>query len=1052
MKNIYFIVPNFEVPHLVIGCGETKQDLVDGRLAMGDHSKARAMLAAISPDGEGDYEVIAFFKNFNGRDHDIHDFLRRLSNAKKHSEVFAFRGNHSFTKEIIVEMCRQEFSLDGNDSKKKSKFNPRPYQAEFIKKASKEYSEFLLWAKCRAGKSVMVLSHILDRKFKCALVVSRFKSPEQSWQNDSKNFIDFDHFRYINLSDKNWKEQLEYWSQVEGVQVLLWSTIQGLANKIKDIPQVDFLCYDECHNGYGAKQWKEIRSALKDVPCMYVSGTAFKQASDFSKDNTFIYSYFDEQLDVQRGVFHRGKMHVIITKYESEEYRKIYGDAADAMKNIFAIQDGKFIHEGLVIDFVHNYLSTQRHIRNPKDRLLNDTRHAYLLMPSAEACHLIAEYIKDYSPLVVTGDVNVDADMINKHVAENTKTMIITRWANVLGVTVKEIDTVINCSEGESTEFWIQGASRGGSGDHDYKVIEFSPQKCLESMRLSYSIACDSNPELVNHTYTEFVSVSEWVQGFTQLTQDQINQITACDIADTRSLIASAVYHIDMEKLNEFDMNLDLKSSTSDIAKSVEVNDNDSNGKTNLKKECKSPSVQNKELSRKKESIKSILEAIPLTILYELRSGKNANSVENVLKSDYYISSTGDDQNIIERCLEEGLIDYNRLMHRISQASVDISIAMKNSFSDTLDTLSVSSKEQRSIPFDMFSEMIGDYVKSTDKILVICDPSGSQVAYLIEKCGVNPQNIWVWESCQTHRFRVQCVNSAINAVTDLEDLMGKVEFDGVISNPPYSINSHKTGKSAYGDFAEIGYNLLKEGGYGIMVHPPGLRKPNNPRQYLMRDVQVEKLSIHSSVEGKKVFNASTPYDWYSYRKEERTGPTQVRFQGSEEWVDVDFRDYPFVPNHSIDLLKKYLNTDSSIPRLNAQIGRAPRFKDKKNPNKFDPTVYFEGCYINVNKTTPDGNPEFVYDKKPQPYYQQKKVIFKEGGNFYPYYDDGKYGVTDNSMYILVDSEEEGHAIVEFLNSEEANTYREACQLSGGFRTVCSMLNVIPNPYYVKKAN
>jgi hypothetical protein len=55
------------------------------------------------------------------------------------------------------------------------------------------------------------------------------------------------------------------------------------------------------------------------------------------------------------------------------------------------------------------------------------------------------------------------------------------------------------------------------------------------------------------------------------------------------------------------------------------------------------------------------------------------------------------------------------------------------------------------------------------------------------------------------------------------------------------------------------------------------------------------------------------------------------------------------------------------------------------------------------------------------------------------------------MYILVDSEEEGHAIVEFLNSEEANTYREACQLSGGFRTVCSMLNVIPNPYYVKKA-
>jgi hypothetical protein len=391
-------------------------------------------------------------------------------------------------------------------------------------------------------------------------------------------------------------------------------------------------------------------------------------------------------------------------------------------------------------------------------------------------------------------------------------------------------------------------------------------------------------------------------------------------------------------------------------------------------------------------------------------------------------------------------------MHRISQVSTDIAIAMKNSFADALDELSVSCQEHRSIPYNIFSEMIGDYVQPHHKILVICDPSGSQVAYLIEKCGVPAQNIWVWESCQTHLFRVECVDSAINVVSDLEGLMGKIQFDGVISNPPYSINSHKTGKSAYGDFAELGYNLLKEGGYGIMVHPPGLRKPTNKRHYLMRDVQVEKLSIHSSKEGVKVFNANTSYDWYSYCKEERTGPTKVRFQASEEWVDVDFRDYPFVPNHSLDLLQKYLNTDASIPRLNAAVGRAPRFKDKKNPNKFDPTVYFEGCYVNVNKTTPNGEPEFVYDKKPQPYYQQKKVIFKEGGNFYPYYDDGKYGVTDNSMYILVDSEEEGHAIMEFLNSEEANTYREACQLSGGFRTVCSMLNVIPNPYYVNKAN
>jgi hypothetical protein len=1051
MKNIYFITPNFDMPHLIIGCGETEQGLVNGRLSMGDHSKARAMLAAISPDGNGDYRVVGFFKDFDGRDHDIHYFLKNLPFSKKHMEVFAFRGNHSYTEDIIVDMCCKEFpSLVGKNSHGRVKFTPRPYQTEFIKKANKQYSEFLLWAKCRAGKSVMVLSHILDRKFKVSLIVSRSTSPEQSWKEDPTKFSDFENIRYICLSDKKWEDKFEYWSQVEDIQIIFWSTIQGLVNIIEDIPQVDFLCYDECHLGYGAKQWKEVRSTMKDVPCMYVSGTAFKLAPDFSEQNTFIYTYFDEQLDVQRGVFHRGKMNVVLAKYDSEEYRKIYGDCPDAMKNIFAVENDKFVHEGLVIDFVHNYLSTQRHIRNPKDRLLNETRHAYLLMPSAAACDLIAEYIKDYSPFVATGKADVDADLIKKHVAENTKTMIITRWANVLGVTIEEIDTVINCSEGQSTEFWIQSASRGGSGDHDYNVIEFSPQKCLESIRLSYSIACDSNSELLNYESTEFVAIHEWNNQFAQMTQDQINQITACDIADTRSLIASAVYHIDMEKLNQFEMNLNFKSSTSDLVKSAEINDNGANGKTNVKVEGKFPAAQLKELSRKKESIKSILEAIPLTILYEMRNGKNANCVENVLKSDYYVSSTGDDQCVIERCLQDNLLDYNRLLYRISQASVDIAIAMKNSFAETLDTLSVSSKEHRCIPYDMLSEMIDDYVQPHHKILVICDPSGSHVAYLIEKCGVAPQNIWVWESCQTHLFRVQCVNSEINMVTDLENLMSKVQFDGVISNPPYSINSHKTGKSSYGDFAEIAYNLLKEGGYGIMVHPPGLRKPTNKRHYLMRDVQVEKLSIHSSKEGLKVFNAATPYDWYSYRKAERTGPTKVRFQDTEEWVNVDFRDYPFVPNHSLNLLEKYLNTDASIPRLNPIIGRAPRFKDKKNSNKFDPTVYFDGCYVNVNKTTLNGEPEFVYDKKPQSYYQQKKVIFKEGGNFYPYYDDGKYGVSDNCMYIVVNSKEEGESIVEYLNSKEANQYRDACQLSGGFRTVCDMLKVIPNPHYVKK--
>lgn len=322
--------------------------------------------------------------------------------------------------------------------------------------------------------------------------------------------------------------------------------------------------------------------------------------------------------------------------------------------------------------------------------------------------------------------------------------------------------------------------------------------------------------------------------------------------------------------------------------------------------------------------------------------------------------------------------------------------------------------------------------------------AGCKVALHLIKTGVSPESITIWEQSEKYYIFAKKLQKLFNFNLTNDDPM--IKFDVTVSNPPYSLDSHNTGSSTYESFAQKQYELTKDGGHMIAVHPPGLRKPNNPSRNLLIDNQVHKLSIHSSLEGKKTFNAGTPYDWYILQKTPRTNGTEVRFEGSQKWVNIDLRDYPFIPNHSLDVLQKYLNTDSSIPRLNPQIGKAWRHICRSKT--YDPTVSFDGAFVSINKTTATGELNLCYNKTQEPEATHKKVVFREGGNFYPYYDDGKYGVSDNCMFVLVDSKEEADDIIEYLNSSEADIYRKACQISGGFRTVCDMLKVIPNPHYV----
>ena len=219
-----------------------------------------------------------------------------------------------------------------------------------------------MFAKCRAGKSVMTISHIVDKGFKVTLVVAMYNSAMQSWKDDSSNFSNFDNLVFIDLSDKDYLEQIEYWYNTDK-QLILWSTVQGQRKTLNLPVDVDLLIFDEADHGYNKGMINKLREAT-NCPVLYVTGTAYKMVWDFTDSNRFIYSYFEEQLDKKKGLNDRPEMSIILANYESDQYQAIYGDDPDAMKNLFNVdEEGNFMEPALVQEFVTMFVG-DRHVRS----------------------------------------------------------------------------------------------------------------------------------------------------------------------------------------------------------------------------------------------------------------------------------------------------------------------------------------------------------------------------------------------------------------------------------------------------------------------------------------------------------------------------------------------------------------------------------------------------------------------------------------------------------------------------------------------------------------
>jgi len=962
-------------------------------------------------------------------DKKVHPEIEAFPNCESNSgsgsnEVFMLKG---FSLERTLQVCLNIVNkLFGEATfEDAKKLVLKHYQKDFgikIRSAWEKHKQFLLNAKCRSGKNIMVLSHIVDENDKLSIACSRSGSPGKGWENDKEYFPSV---KFINVKDKGWEQELAYWMLQDGVQIVVWGTVQSLTNRAEELCKyhIDFIAIDEAHIGSQAQQFTSLYNKFNEsqnevIKLIYITGTADKLFPSFNKENSFVYSYWQEQLDVRKGLFgdeYRPKMRVHFAKYECEEYKKIFGDDPDAMGNIFTLKekkgkDSEFLYDSLARSFAMKFYGPEQSKLRLPNRLLQGNYHM-MSMKGVGECHAFKKIVECYIPtLVVTGETDEDQKTINNFCLRNSKALIITCSANVLGMTCEYIDTVINCHGGESKEFWQQFSFRGGSGNHDWDVIDFDAERGLRVICESYQKATDTEPELLNYDQSDFIVIDEWLNGFKQLNQDRIEQILHNSFESVKPSFSNIVKGLDLDDIDFFDFELD--SNLTDIISEEILNENGANNKNCIKKLNNKKEKSNDPESQKVKTVKALLESIRLVMTYIISEDIKVYTINSIIKTEVYKNITGDHNKILEKVIDKNPNSKNAINEKISAFSCVIKKKLKESKAKTLDEYSVSLQTQKSIPMDLFDSML-DNCNDFSKVYMFGDPSGSHTARLLER-NINPNNVTVWESCDSHRNRVKYVNEDVNIV----DSHPNMKFTAILANAPYKDSTKKAkNNKLWPLFVEQHLDLIAPGGDLCEVTPTSVLGITGKGKKFMKLFSTKYNLKMIDYTADDYFTESVAICRWHLTNEPYQGKTLV-ITHDESFI-WDLRNgLPLIGDAAIkqSILNKIAN--SSHPRIPLKMGQDIAKEDHVPDGKYE--IYHSSKKIkrtNIVPTTGDVL-KFV-----APF----SSTYKKGGVFIT---NGYVGMLN--CWCPIASEEEGNRLLKIFDKKIIQFFIDSYKRNSGF--------------------
>jgi hypothetical protein len=249
------------------------------------------------------------------------------------------------------------------------------------------------------------------------------------------------------------------------------------------------------------------------------------------------------------------------------------------------------------------------------------------------------------------------------------------------------------------------------------------------------------------------------------------------------------------------------------------------------------------------------------------------------------------------------------------------------------------------------------------------------------------------------------------------------KYDIIMGNPPFNAGGVlKGGGTLWPKFVRLAFNLVASDGYITFVHPPGWRKFFDPEDrenqgkiwYDIRNKGWGLNYINVSDKPPKYFPIVDYYVIHA-KSDGKITKYNSEFLGIINSGEIELK-FPFIPNminnETISILNKLFSMDGKTINIIYNQSFKPTASDKSASGI--PHYHF------TSRTGEKQIYKKKYDVVPD-YINKNKVLmtFKAGyekGKLFAFYTDELIGTTNNSMYMLVNSKNEGEKIADFLNS------------------------------------